>query len=67
MQGLRGCRNAGIPVPKEIIDRAIEYIKNCTTSDGRVQYSIRGGGARPAITAAAVACLFSSGNTTLPM
>jgi hypothetical protein len=27
-----------------------------------VQYSIRGGGARPAITAAAVACLFSTGD-----
>lgn len=62
VQGLRGCRNAGIPVPKEIIEKAIDYIKNCTTSEGGVQYSIRGGGPRPAITAAAVACLFSSGN-----
>ncbi len=61
VQGLRACRNAGIPVPKEIIDRAVEYIKKCTTPDGGVQYSIRGGGARPAITAAAVACLFNSG------
>jgi len=61
MQGLRACRNAGIPVPKEIIDRGIEYIKKCTTANGGVQYSIRGGGERPPITAAAVACLFSSG------
>lgn len=61
VQGLRACRNVGIPVPKEIVDRAIDYIKNCTTTDGGVQYSIRGGGARPAITAAAVACMFNSG------
>lgn len=61
VQGLRACRNAGIPVPKEIIDHAVEYIKKCTTPEGGVQYSIRGGGARPAITAAAVACMFSSG------
>lgn len=61
VQGLRACRNVGIPVPKEIIDRAVDYIKKCTTAEGGVQYSIRGGGARPAITAAAVACLFNSG------
>ena len=62
VQGLRACRNAGIPVPKEIIDRAVEYIKKCTTPEGGVQYSIKGGGARPPITAAAAACLFNSGD-----
>ncbi len=48
MQGLRGCRNAGIPVPKEIIDKAINYIRKCTVPDGGVQYSSKGGGGRPA-------------------
>jgi len=62
VQGLRGCRNAGIPVPKEIIDKAIAYIHKCTGSDGGVAYNIRGGGGRPAITAAAVACLYNAGN-----
>lgn len=61
VQGLRGCRNAGIAVPKEIIDNAIEYIHRCTLSDGGVQYSSKGGGARPAITAAAIACLYNAG------
>lgn len=61
VQGLRACRNAGIPVPKEVIDRAVEYIRKCTAADGGVQYSIRGGGSRPPITAAAIACLFNSG------
>ncbi|MFK7777207.1 MAG: terpene cyclase/mutase family protein [Gimesia sp.] len=61
VQGLRACRNAGISVDKKIIDRAKKYIADCTTQDGGVQYSIRGGGARPAITAAASAALFNAG------
>ena len=61
VQGLRGCRNAGIPVPREIIDKAIGYIHACTMSDGGVQYSSKGGGGRPAISAAAIACLFNAG------
>ena len=62
VQGLRGCRNAGIPVPKEIIDKAINYIKKCTGPDGGVRYNCRaGGGGRPPITAAAIACLFNAG------
>jgi hypothetical protein len=61
VQGLRGCRNAGIPVPKEIIDKAIQYIRDCTRPDGGVQYNSKGGGGRPAITAAAIACLFNAG------
>lgn len=61
VQGLRGCRNAGIPVPRETIDRAIAYIHKCTMPDGGVQYSSKGGGGRPAISAAAIACLFNAG------
>jgi len=61
VQGLRGCRNAGIPVPREIIDKAIKYIQDCTGPDGGVQYNSKGGGGRPAITAAAIACLYNAG------
>ena len=61
VQGLRGCRNAGIPVPREIIAKAIAYIHACTLPDGGVQYSSKGGGGRPAISAAAIACLFNAG------
>lgn len=61
VQGLRGCRNSGVKVPKEIIDKAIRYIGQCTLPDGGVQYNIKGGGGRPAITAAAIACLFNAG------
>jgi len=62
VQGLRACRNAGIPVPREVIDRAKVYIHECLSSDGGVQYSIRGGGPRAPITAAAVASMYSAGD-----
>jgi hypothetical protein len=69
MQGLRACRDAGIPVPKEIMKKGYEYLRKSTTPDGGVVYSYgRGGfgggplgGGRPALTAAAIACLFSAG------
>jgi squalene cyclase len=61
VQGLRGCRNAGIPVPREVIDKAIAYVHKCTLPDGGVQYSSKGGGGRPAISAAAIASLFNAG------
>jgi hypothetical protein len=63
VQALRGCRNAGIPVPKEIIDKAVKYIHRCSIRQGidGVQYNIHGGGGRPPISAAAVACLFNAG------
>ena len=62
VQGLRGCRNAGIPVPREVITNAIKYIHDCTMPDGGVCYSSKNrGGSRPAITAAAIACLFNGG------
>src|SRR5690606_2989527 len=41
VQALRAARNAGIVVPREIIDRAKRYIYDCMAADGGVQYSIR--------------------------
>jgi hypothetical protein len=69
MQGMRACRDAGIPVPKEIMQKGAEYLRKSTAADNGVVYSLgRGGigmpagGGRPALTAAAIACLFSNGN-----
>ncbi len=67
LQGLRAARNAGIVVPKSIIDKSVKYLMDCTTPRGGIIYSLSSGGAvngqeRPALTAAAVACSFSSGN-----
>jgi hypothetical protein len=68
MQALRACKNAGIPVNKEVMRKGYLYLKNSTTANGGVVYSLgRGGngapvgGERPALTAAAIACLFSAG------
>lgn len=68
LQPLRACKNAGIAVPKQIIKKGYDYLKNSTTPRGGVVYSLgRGGlgapvgGERPALTAAAIACLFSAG------
>jgi len=67
VQGLRACRNAGIPVPKSVIDDAKEYIDACTIKSGsqaggvRYSFKSRGRSARPAISAAAVAVMFNTG------
>ena len=64
VQALRGCRNAGVSVPKEIIGKATEYIHKCSINEGKggVMYRINhGGGGRPPISAAAIACLFNAG------
>lgn len=62
VQGLRACRNSGIPVEKEIIERAKAYIEKCMTPDGGIQYSLKsGGGSRPPITAAALAAMNNAG------
>lgn len=63
VQGLRGCRNAGIPVPADSIENAKQYIYTCKNSDGGISYSSRNrGSSRPAITAAALASLYNAGD-----
>jgi hypothetical protein len=62
LQGLRAARNAGIVVPKRLID--IDYLRKCTTPRGGVLYSLtRGdGGDRTALTAGALACMLTAGD-----
>lgn len=74
VQALRAAKNAGIPVSKEVIKKAQEYLKNSTTERGGVVYSLgRGGirapqgGERPALTAAAISCGFSAGDYDSPL
>ena len=64
VQGLRGCRNAGIPVTGEVIEQAKKYIYSCkNASDGGISYSSKQmGTSRPAITAAALAALYNAGD-----
>jgi hypothetical protein len=63
LQALRAARNAGIPVPKSIIDKAVKYLHECTNPDGGIRYQYRQ--ARPSsgpLTAAGLACAFSAGD-----
>lgn len=62
LQALRACRNAGLKVPRETIDRAVGYLRYTQNPDGGICYSAAHRGAsRPAISAAAVACFYATG------
>lgn len=62
MQALRACRNAGVKVPKKTIQMAVKYLEKSANPDGGIRYRAQdGGGSRPPITAAAVACLYNAG------
>ena len=63
VQGLRGCRNAGIVVPTKVIEDAKKYIYKCQNKDGGISYSSTSlGDSREAITAAALAALYNAGD-----
>lgn len=68
VQALRSCRNAGVAVPKQVIDEAMAYLAISQNSDGGIRYtaSHTGGSSRPAITAAAVCCWFNAGQYDNP-
>ncbi len=62
LQGLRSCRNAGVAVPKDVIDKALGYLdKSIEPNDGGIRYRVGQPGSRPPITAAAVACWYNAG------
>ena len=62
LMALRAARNTGISVPKETIDRGVEYITKCQNSDGGFRYRIFDSQeSRFARSAAAVTALYTSG------
>lgn len=68
IQGLRSVRNAGIQVPKSIIEKACKYIEMSANPDGGIRYQANGGGeSRPPITAAAVAVMYNAGQYEHPV
>ncbi|MBK8269032.1 MAG: terpene cyclase/mutase family protein [Planctomycetes bacterium] len=67
VQGLRAARNAGVAVPKKVIDVAMKYLEKSVQPDGGIAYRVGMAGSRPPITAAAVACWFNAGEYTNPM
>jgi len=69
LQAVRACRNAGIAVPKSIIEHARKYLKDATTPHGSILYSLASGGSEggPALVAAAISSGFSSGEYDSPL
>ena len=62
LQGQRAASNAGFTVPKQTIEEAIRYLERCRTPEGGIVYSLgSGGGARPAISAGALAGMYNAG------
>ena len=63
VMALRAARNAGIAVPRETIDRAIEYVKGCQNPDGGFRYMLaqRGQPSQFARSAAGVVALYNAG------
>jgi hypothetical protein len=61
IMALRSARNAGIKVPKETIDRAVDYVRRCQNPDGGFKYMLQAGGSAWPRTAAGVASLFYAG------
>jgi len=63
VMALRAARNAGIAVPRETIDRAIEYVKGCQNSDGGFRYTLkqRDQPSQFARSAAGVVALYNAG------
>ena len=61
IMALRSARNAGIEVDAAVIDRAVEYVRNCQNPDGGFRYQLDGGSSAWPRSAAGVASLFYAG------
>ena len=61
IMALRSARNAGIKIPRETIDNAVNYVRKCQNPDGGFRYMTQSGGSAWPRTAAGVASLFYAG------
>ena len=61
VMALRAARNAGIYVPKSVIDDAVEYVRKSQNPDGGFRYQLNSGGSAFARSAAGVAALQYAG------
>lgn len=61
MMALRAARNAGLGVPKQTIDQAVDYVRRSQNPDGGYMYQLRGGESRFPLTAAAIVALYNAG------
>lgn len=61
VMALRAARNAGIKVPKETIDKAVDYVRRCQNADGGFRYMLNSGNSAFPRSAAGVATLYYAG------
>lgn len=61
IMALRSARNAGIEVDKQVIDRAVDYVRQCHNPDGGFRYQTRSGPSLWPRSAAGVASLYYAG------
>jgi len=61
VMALRAARNAGIKVPKETIDQAVEYVRRCQNADGGFRYMLNSGNSAFPRSAAGVVTLYYAG------
>lgn len=61
IMGLRSARNAGLDIPKETIDRAVKYVRDCQNEDGGFRYQLMMGASAWPRTAAGLASLYYAG------
>lgn len=61
IMALRSARNAGIKVSKDVIDRAVQYVRRCQNPDGGFKYQLETGQSAWPRSAAGVASLYYAG------
>ncbi|MFN9970847.1 MAG: prenyltransferase/squalene oxidase repeat-containing protein, partial [Phycisphaerae bacterium] len=61
IMALRAARNAGLEVPKQTIDRAVDYIRRCQNDDGGFKYQLTAGPSAWPRSAAGIASLYYAG------
>jgi hypothetical protein len=61
IMALRAARNAGVEVPKSVVDKCVEYVRGCQNTDGGFRYFKQGGESQFPRSAAGVAALYSAG------
>lgn len=61
VMALRAAKNSGIFVPKETIDRCIDYVKRSQNADGGFMYTLDGSGSEFPRSAAGLVALYSAG------
>ena len=61
IMALRAARNAGISVPRETVERCIDYVKRSQNADGGFMYMVQGGQSAFPRSAAGVVALYSAG------